>query len=78
MSDLSAYEAASQPRRMQCTVKTILESLKGKALVDLKGALAAPHVTHQGISVVLGQLGHKVDAQTVSRHRRNLCGCKDA
>lgn len=74
-ADLSEFEALSIPTRAECSVKKIVDQLAGQELVDLKGALDAPHVSHAAISRWLKNRGHHISQQTIGRHRHGGCSC---
>jgi hypothetical protein len=74
-----AFEQASQLKRAQCSLVTIYAALSPKDRRELEAAMARPPdvVTHAGIAKVLRAAGHRIDGQTISRHRRGLCSCPE-
>lgn len=72
---LDQFREASKPKRMQCGVQRILESLDGKDRDALVVALSDAKVTAAAIEGVLSDAGHRLAQGTVSRHRRGQCGC---
>lgn len=71
-----AITAAQSARGPNCTVGLIITDLDEEGRRDLSQAMDNPRVQHAAIAAGLHMVGHKVDAQTVSRHRRGLCSCQ--
>lgn len=78
--DLSEFETLSQPRRLECGVKTVLDQLKAKdaaAAKQLEAALIADRtrIAHTAVAAWADLRGLKLRADTVRRHRTRQCSC---
>lgn len=78
MSLADALNATDRPRLAhgpRCSIAAILAKLDGKDQAALLTALGDPEVQGSWLARVLTDQGHRVNGNTVNRHRRRDCSC---
>lgn len=75
MSLLTEVAALNVPRRERCSIAVLLETFDADDARDLRLLLADPDVPATLIARALSNRGHKVQGQTVRRHRKRDCSC---
>lgn len=58
-----------------CTMGILLKELDKKTVDTLNAAMTNPHAPSTKISQALTDLGHRVSAHVIQRHRRGECRC---
>lgn len=75
MSFAEALAQHSTRKGPGCTMGTIEAALDKADLAALTAALADKTTAHTAIARALTAEGHKVNPDTVARHRRHECDC---
>lgn len=58
-----------------CGVAALFKTLKGAELESFKTALETEGIPHTDLEKVLRANGYVISANTIGRHRRNVCRC---
>lgn len=78
MSLQSAYHAALATKKgPECSVAKIIAALSDDDAAFLAGLLNDSRNPGSRIASALKAIGHDVQAQTLNRHRRGECGCRN-
>lgn len=73
-TDAVEVEIAATHQGMPCGVKALLEGLSRNDRAEVEALLTGP-AQHAQLARAFKKLGFSVTADTISRHRRNLCSC---
>ena len=73
MEEIGLEQDALRPLR--CRIGVALSKFDSDDKIDLIAALDDDAIQHSAIARVLTKHGMRVSYQSVSNHRRGLCGC---
>lgn len=73
--DLSEFISETAHAGPRCMFTRILPKLADEQRGALEAAFVAEDITAAAITRVLARWGHRMDAQTVNRHRKGECRC---
>ena len=75
LADALAALPPRLPNGPRCTVGAILDKLDDDDRAALTAALDDDEVQGSGLARLLSSRGHKVNGNTIQRHRRGDCSC---